>query len=199
MKKFVKLFSMASESQPKAAKKQPKEEKKAAKQPKKTTAKDKKKGVVEAAPPKKRGRPSNAELAIRAREKREAETALRKELIERQKAAASGSIPTAAPVEYDENDEKIVPEYRTDFTSKVKDPNWIPPWPIFLPGQRVQAEFCGITYKGTVWHDNVESQMIRVAWDDGSSQYAAKMNLKVIVKKTFKKLFSANQLKNMEE
>lgn len=191
------IFSAPSIPTKKARK--PKEEKQ-----KKTTRKSKEKGKAEqtpATPPKKRGRPSNVELAVKAREKREAETALRKELLERQKAAASGTLPVSepTPVEYDENDERVYPEYKTDFSSKVKDPNWIPPWPIFMPNQRVYTEMYGIRYEGSVGLDNVESALIRVNWDDGSSQFAAKLNLKPIMKKVYKKVFSARQLKNMEE
>ena len=181
----------ARSSSPKTTKKVP---------PKKTKDKKNTSKQPEVAP-KKRGRPSNAELAVKAREKREAETALRKELLERQKAAASGSVavPEPAPVEYNDNDEKIYPEYKTDFTSKVKDPNWVPPWPIFMPGQAVYTEMYGIRYEGVVGYDNVESAMIRVNWKDGSSQFAAKMNLKPILKKTYKKVYSARRSKNEEE
>jgi hypothetical protein len=53
-------------------------------------------------------------LALKAREKREVETALRKELLERQKAAlASGSVVVPeqpVSIEYDENDERILLE-----------------------------------------------------------------------------------------
>jgi hypothetical protein len=162
--------------------------------------KDKKNEQPEVAS-KKRGRPSNAELAIKAREKRDAEKTIRQELIERQKAAAEAGVTTSgsATVQYDENDEPIHPEYKTDFTSKIKDPNWIPPWPIFMPGQAVYTEMYGIRYEGTVGYDNVESAMIRVNWKDGSSQFAAKMNLKPILKKTYKKIFSARRSKNEGE
>ena len=193
MKTFKSVFSVFGT-------KKTKEEK--TKKPRKTDpAKEKKKSKEPEAPPKKRGRPSNVELAVKAREKREAETALRKELLERQKAAASGTLPVSepTPVEYDENDERVYPEYKTDFSSKVKDPNWIPPWPIFMPNQRVYTEMYGIRYEGSVGLDNVESALIRVNWDDGSSQFAAKLNLKPIMKKVYKKVFSARQLKNMEE
>lgn len=67
---------MAQASSPKPTKKTPKK------------AKDKKSNKQPETTPKKRGRPSNAELAVKAREKREAETALRKELIERQKSSS---------------------------------------------------------------------------------------------------------------
>ena len=178
MRKYSSIFGAKKEKQP-AAKPSTKTKEEKKKQPKKQEQQP----VVA---PKKRGRPSNVELAVKAREKREAETALRKELLERQQAAASGSLTPSqepAPVEYDENDERVYPVYKTDFSNKVKDPNWIPPWPIFMPNQRVYTEMYGIRYEGSVGLDNVESAFIRVNWDDGSSQFAAKMNLKPIVKK----------------
>ena len=194
------IYSASAESPKKPRKARSSSTKTTKKVPKKTKDKKTNNKQPEAAP-KKRGRPSNAELAVKAREKREAEVALRKELLERQKAAASGSIATSEPVsvEYDDNDQKVYPEYKTDFTSKVKDPNWIPPWPIFMPGQAVYTEIFGIRYEGTVGLDNVESAMIRVNWKDGSSQFAAKMNLKPILKKTYKKIFSAVRSKKEKE
>lgn len=192
----TKLIFSASAETPKKPRKARSSSPKTTKKDLKKTTKDKK--ITSKQPevaPKKRGRPSKAELAIKAREKREVEVALRKELLERQKAAASGSIAASDPasVEYDDNDEKIYPEYKTDFSSKVKDPNWIPPWPIFMPGQAVYTEMNGIRYEGTVGYDNVESAMIRVNWKDGSSQFAAKMNLNPILKKTYKKVYNARR------
>lgn len=140
---------------------------------KKTTVKEK----ATAAPPaetKKRGRPTTEEVRAKKKKEYDADIALRKELIERQLWAATVEPSVSASVE-------------------------IPKYPIFMPGQRVEATYNGITYQGHVVHDNLESAMIRVRWDDGSCQYAAKMNLKVVVKKTTKKLFSAKQLKQMEE
>lgn len=193
------IFSASAETTKKPRKARASSPKTTKKDPRKT--KDKKVNKQPETTPKKRGRPSNAELAVKAREKREAETALRKELIERQKAAASGTLstPESSVKQYDENDEPIYPEYKTDFSSKVKDPNWIPPWPIFMPGQAVYTEIFGIRYEGTVGLDNVESAMIRVNWKDGSSQFAAKMNLKPILKKTYKKIFSAVRSKKEKE
>lgn len=163
-------------------------------------SKDKKDKKETVPPTKKRGRPSNTELAEREKIKREAEIALRKELLERQQKATVATTVEVKPIP-DDNDEEIsVPDYKTDFSSKTKDPNWIPPWPIFFPGQRVEASYGSFTYQGTVGFDNIESAMIRVKWDDGSIQAAAKMNLKIIVApKKLKKLFTQKQLKDMEE
>jgi hypothetical protein len=186
MKTFKSVFGLA------ANKEESKEKTKKPKVKEKTKTKAKTKEKVE---PKKRGRPTNAELAAKAKEKRNTEIALRKELIERQKAATvSGSVTT---VEYNENDERVYPEYKTDFSTKVKDPNWIPPWPIFLPGQRVEyivKKKDGKTYKGTiVGIDDIQSAFIRVAWDDGSSQYHAKQALKLIEKKVYKSLLKGKK------
>ena len=163
------------------------------KTPKAKPTKKKKETKKEEPAPKKRGRPSNAELAAKAKEKRDTEIALRKQLIERQKAVTSGSVTT---VEYNENDERVYPEYKTEFSTKIKDPNWVPPWPIFLPGQRVEYALKrgdGKPYKGTVGIDDIHSAFIRVSWDDGSSQFHAKQALKLIEKKTYKSLLKAKK------
>jgi len=180
MKTFKSVFGFA------ANKEETKKDK-----PKKSKVKEKAK-TKEKIEPKKRGRRSNAEIAAKAKEKHDAEIALRKELIERQKAAiVSGSVAT------EHNGESAYPEYKTDFSTKVKDPNWIPPWPVFLPGQRVEyivKKKDGKTYKGTiVGIDDIHSAFIRVSWDDGSSQYHAKQALKLIEKKTYKSLLKAKK------
>lgn len=181
MKSFKSIFSASNTK----TEKQPKTEK--PKKPKAKDKADKAKGKgKEKVEPKKRGRPSNAELAEKARIQKEADIAFRKELLERQKAAASGSVPVVTS-------SMSVPE------TNVHDPNWIPPWPVFLPGQRVESIFKridGKTEKGTVGRDDVQSAFIRVNWDDGSSQYAAKLALKLIVKKTYEKVFSKKRSKD---
>jgi hypothetical protein len=158
---------------------------KTVKEPKlKADKKPKKKVKKQEEPTKKRGRPSNAELAAKAKEKQDAEIAIRKELIERQKAASTA--PTVEMFGY------TTQEYKSELPEKVKDPNWIPPWPVFLPGQRVEyivKRKDGKVYKGTiVGIDDIHSAFIRVAWDDGSSQYHAKLALKLIEQKTYKSL-----------
>lgn len=183
MKTFKSVFSVTSNKETKATK--PEKQPKAKDKTKKDKSKAKNKEKVE---PKKRGRPSNAELAEKARIQKEADIAFRKELLERQKAAASGSIPAAVVTSSVSVDE-----------ANVRDPNWIPPWPVFLPGQRVESIFKrvdGKTEKGTVGKDDVQSAFIRVNWDDGSSQYAAKLALKLIVKKTYEKVFSKKRNKD---
>lgn len=180
MKTFKSIFPVTSSKEPKPEK-QPKAKDK--------TKKDKSKGK-EKVEPKKRGRPSNAELTEKARIQKEADIAFRKELLERQKAAASGSIPAAVATSSVSVD-----------AANVHDPNWIPPWPVFLPGQRVESIFKrvdGKKEKGTVGKDDVQSAFIRVNWDDGSSQYAAKLALKLIVKKTYQKVFSSKRSKEAE-
>jgi len=185
MKNFKSIFSVSNTK----TEKQPKTEK--PKKPKSKDKADKAKGKVkgkEKVEPKKRGRPSNAELAEKARIQKEVDIAFRKELLERQKAAASGSLPVAT---------SFVPVAETN----MRDPNWIPPWPVFLPGQRVESKFKrhdGKTEKGTVGKDDVQSAFIRVNWDDGSSQYAAKLALKLIVKKKYENVFSKKRSKQEE-
>lgn len=176
MKSFKSIFSVSNTK----TEKQPKTEK-----PKKPKAKDKadkgKGKGKEKVEPKKRGRPTNAELAAKARIEKEADIAFRKELLERQKAAVSGSL--------------VVTDNVAD---KTNDPNWVPPWPIFLPGQRVESIFKrgdGKVEKGTVGKDDVNCPSIRVKWDDGSSQYAAKMTLKLVVRKTYEKVFTKSRSK----
>jgi hypothetical protein len=181
MKTFKSIFASIASKEPKTVKPE---------KTKKPTKDKSTKGKKEKVEPKKRGRPTNAELAAKAKEKRDAEIAVRKQLIERQKAATvSGSLAT--PAEYNEDDERVIPEYKTDFSTKVKDPNWVPPWPVFLPGQRVEyvvKQKDGKPYKGTVGIDDIHSAFIRVAWDDGSCQFHAKQALKLIEKKTYKSL-----------
>ena len=120
------------------------------------------------------------------------------EIVEKKEIVENEDKDINELIEYDENDERVYPVYKTDFSNKVKDPNWIPPWPIFMPNQRVYTEMYGIRYEGSVGLDNVESAFIRVNWDDGSSQFAAKMNLKPILKKTHKKIYNARRSKNEE-
>lgn len=183
MKTFKSIFSITSNKEPKA---KPEKQSKTKDKTKKDKPKSKIKGK-EKVEPKKRGRPSNAELAEKARIKNEADIAMRKELLERQKAVASGSFPVVTIEDTEE--------------TNVVDSNWIPPWPVFLPGQRVESIFKrrdGKVEKGTVAKDDVRSAFIRVQWDDGSSQYAAKLSLKLIVKKTYEKVFSTKRSKKVE-
>ena len=158
------LFSAAKEKPAKA----PPKEKKAKELPAKAKGK-KGKEKAPVAPPKKLGRPSREDVRAKAQAEHSAKVAFGKEMLERQKLAATLEPEVAATMD-------------------------IPKYPIFLPGQRVQSVFRRIdekVEKGTVSFDsNIHSAMIRVNWDDGSSQYAAKVNLKPILKKTYKKLFS---------
>ena len=136
--------------------------------PKKTVPKPAttKKKAKEEVPQKKKGRPTKEEARQKQIAAAAAVIAHRKELIELQKQVAA------------------------DTTGSVVAPDNLPKYPIFLPGQRVSAEYNGITYKGTIAYDSLESGMVRVRWDDGSNQYAAKANLQVIPKKVYKKLFN---------
>lgn len=155
--------------------KEPKPEKK----PKEKKTKGKKKEKVES---KKRGRPSKLELEEKARIQEEADIALKKEIIERQKAAASGSIAIPVSASFE----------------NVDDPNWIPPWPVFMPGQKVESlikRLDGKPTRGTVYKDDVKSRFIYVHWDDKSAQYAAKLTLKVAENKVYKSLLTGKKTK----
>jgi hypothetical protein len=180
MKTFKSVFAATSSKEPKVkTEKQPKQPK-AKDKTKKDKSKAKGKEKVE---PKKRGRPSNAELAEKARIQKEADITFRKELLERQKSVASGSLP-------------VVTSSMSVDEVNVHDPNWVPPWPVFLPGQRVEyvvKQKDGKSYKGTVGIDDIHSAFIRVAWDDGSNQFHAKKSLKLIEKKTYKSLLKAKK------
>lgn len=63
-------------------------------------------------------------------------------------------------------------------------------YPIFPIGQRVQQVHFENTFKGTVVFDGINTPFVRIRWDDGSIQYAAKGNLTLIAKKAYKKLFT---------
>lgn len=121
--------------------------------------------------PKKRGRPSRAEVEARKEAEKQADLVLRKELIERQKqvsTVASATFPIQAV--------------------DMRDPNYVPRYPIFVPGQRVQQTHNDIVFKGTVTYDGIDTPFVRIRWDDGSEQYAAKGNVTLIVKKAYKSL-----------
>lgn len=161
------LFSAAKEKPVKV--KTPKTKQAPAKVKKSKEKKSKQEPVVS---PKKLGRPSKEDVRAKAQAEHAAKVALGKEMLERQKLAAVLAPEVVASMD-------------------------IPKYPIFLPGQRVQSilkRLDGKVEKGTISFDNnIHSQMIRVCWDDGSSQYAAKENLKLIVKKTYKKLFKGKE------
>ncbi len=149
-----------------------------------------KKGKVEEKPAKKKGRPSNEELRQRAAEKRAADLEVRKVLLQRQEQAEKQAAQNPPVVISDEVDGIMTLRQDVPVVS-VRDPNWIPPWPVFLPGARVQATYDGILYTGTVYSDDVELPTIRVKWDDGSSQHAAKKNLTRERKKFYINVYKA--------
>ena len=149
-----------------------------------------KKGKAEEKPAKKKGRPSNEELRQRAAEKRAADLEVRKALLQRQEAAEKLGTQSL-PVEVEEDVDEILTLRQDVPVASVRDPNWIPPWPVFLPGARVQATYDGILYTGTVYSDDVELPTIRVKWDDGSSQHAAKKNLTRERKKFYINVYKA--------
>lgn len=134
-----------------------------------------------AAPKKKIGRPTKEEVLRRAKEAREADFALRKELLERQRLAqlelsTTGSVTDSIT----ETSGSIV---------DMRDPTWVPKYPIFLIGQRVEQKSGSKTFRGRVAYDSINSEMVRVQWDNGSYQAASKSNLTIIYKKVYKNVY----------
>jgi hypothetical protein len=132
-------------------------------------------------PKKKLGRPTKEEVLRRAKIARDADFALRKELLERQRLsqiemAVSGSMSGSIT----ETSGGIV---------DMRDPNWIPKYPIFLIGQRVEQKSGSKTFRGRVAYDSMNSEMVRVQWDNGSYQAASKSNLTIIYKKVYKNVY----------
>lgn len=132
-------------------------------------------------PKKKIGRPTKEEVLRRAKVARDEDFALRKELLERQKLsqielAISGSMSGS------------ITETSGSITD-MRDPNWIPKYPIFLIGQRVEQKSGSKTFRGRVAYDSMNSEMVRVQWDNGSYQAASKSNLTIIYKKVYKNVY----------
>ena len=128
---------------------------------------------------KKRGRPSKEELLKRAKDAEQAEIALKKELLERQKKALENQgLQTV------ENNKDI-----SSVTNNIKDPNWIPQYPIFITGQRVKQQIGSKQIEGVVIYDSIDSPTVRVKWDDGRCQTAAKANLTRLYKKVYKNVY----------
>lgn len=132
-------------------------------------------------PKKKIGRPTKEEVLRRAKVARDEDFALRKELLERQRLsqielAISGSMSGS------------ITETSGSITD-MRDPNWIPKYPIFLIGQRVEQKSGSKTFRGRVAYDSMNSEMVRVQWDNGSYQAASKSNLTIIYKKVYKNVY----------
>lgn len=132
-------------------------------------------------PKKKIGRPTKEEVLRRAKVARDADLALRKELLERQRLSqiemtVSGSMSG------------LNTEISGSITD-MRDPNWIPKYPIFLIGQRVEQKSGSKTFRGRVAYDSMNSEMVRVQWDNGSYQAASKSNLTIIYKKVYKNVY----------
>lgn len=132
-------------------------------------------------PKKKLGRPTKEEVLRRAKIARDADFALRKELLERQRLsqielAISGSMSGS------------ITETSGSITD-MRDPTWVPKYPIFLIGQRVEQKSGSKTFRGRVAYDSINSEMVRVQWDNGSYQAASKSNLTIIYKKVYKNVY----------
>lgn len=129
------------------------------------TGKGKKgKAVVEDVPKRKRGRPSNAELAERARKANEADAELRRKLIESMAQPKPVTSTAIAPV-----------------SAAVMQ---VPKYPVFFRGEHVSMQLYTNRYEGVVVHDPdpINGQMVLVRWDNQSQQWHAKLNLRSMEK-----------------
>jgi hypothetical protein len=216
-----KASSKPKEDKSKPAPKQKRKAKDGGKKPTKKTKGKATEPVVPEEPAKKVGRPSNQELAEREDKKRKEAEALRQSLADRQKdlvqTVHTGSkiMKTAVVVDAEQAAESLesfnkeLSEQPTGSKRKtseeilkelMQDPNWVPPYPVFTTGQRVSTKTSsGLEYKGYIDHDPIISELVRVAWDDGSVQYAAKGNLVVIQKKVVKSLFKQRSKKQSKK
>lgn len=120
--------------------------------------------AVEEVPKRKRGRPSNAELAERARKVNEADAELRRKLIESMAQPKPVTSATTAPV-----------------SAAVAQ---VPKYPVFFRGEHVSMQLYTNRYEGVVVHDPdpINGQMVLVRWDNQSQQWHAKLNLRSMEK-----------------
>ena len=112
---------------------------------------------------------------------REAELARRKALLERQQHEAVAELQAA-----------IEKRRALSDGERISSVELLPPrlYPVFRAGQKVKATYFGITRMGRVVYDNnPTSAMVRVLWDDGSNQFAAKANLVLVQKRTYTHVF----------
>lgn len=145
----------------------------ATKEEKPAPAQKQKKALPEKKKKKKVGRPSKFEVEAKKEAERQADIALRQELLERQKKATV--------IIEDESEAPV---------RNIHDPNYVPRYPIFMMGQRVQQTHHGIVFKGTVDYDGIDTPWVLIRWDDGSRQYAAKGLLTIIQKKVYKNVLN---------
>lgn len=201
--KLVPLFSNGSPTRTATTTSKQQKPAKKAKDSGKKPGKGKGKPAAPVEPPKKRGRPSKQDIAEREDKKRKEEEVLRQSLADRQKdfiqTVATGSkvVKTAVVIDPDVVEETMQEIQNNSGSSSadilkrlMSDPTWVPPYPIFTVGQRVSTlSPSGVEYKGFIDHDPILSGFVRVRWDDGSVQYAAKGNLVVVQKKVVKSVY----------
>ncbi len=129
----------------------------------------KQKGKVDEVPKKKRGRPSNAELAERTKAKRHEHDAVREQLLSAIEASttmiASGSLP----------------QNTSDMSTAVLQK---PKYPVFFIGEDVSMGWWENLYEGCVVDDPdpINGALCRVKWDDGRISWHAKENLRSMFK-----------------
>jgi hypothetical protein len=119
----------------------------------------KKPNAKETAPPKKRGRPSNAELAERTKTKRLEQDVVREQLL----AAIQTNVMVPAAEHVAGAAEVLRPKY-----------------PVFFMGEEVCMGWWENLYEGYVVDDPdpVNGALVRIKWDDGRISWHAKENLR---------------------
>jgi hypothetical protein len=132
------------------------------------------------APAKKRGRPSNAELAERTKAKRQEQDVVREQLlaaIESNVGAMSGSINVSPQTPHDSQ--------HTSPANVTK-----PKYPVFFMGEDVCMGWWENLYEGYVVDDPdpVNGALVRVKWDDGRISWHAKDNLRSTYKQKQRKV-----------
>lgn len=138
---------------------------------KKQTGKSSK--VVAEEPKKRRGRPSNAELAERSKAKRHEHDAVREQLLTAIEAnvalVSSGSLP--------QNNQTTSVDLAANILQKPK-------YPVFFIGEDVCMGWWENLYEGCVVDDPdpINGALCRVKWDDGRISWHAKENLRSMFK-----------------
>lgn len=134
-------------------------------------------GAEQQVPAKKRGRPSNAELAERTKVKRQEQDVVREQLlaaIESNVGNVSGSI--SPQTSHDSQQSGAI---------AVK-----PKYPVFFIGEDVCMGWWENLYEGYVVDDPdpVNGALVRVKWDDGRISWHAKDNLRSTYKQKQRKV-----------
>jgi len=122
-----------------------------------------------AAPAKKRGRPSNAELAERAKIKRHEHDAVREQLLAAMESSVTIPVATNIPKSDSQTAAPVLGK---------------PKYPVFFIGEQVCMGWWENLYEGHVIcdPDPINGALARVNWDDGRISWHAKENLRSIHK-----------------